>query len=256
MELADVLYMGPGASSNPVNRADPRVKVVFVLVCLLLVLLSPSVWTPLYFVALSLFLVAVADVSLSLFVIRLVAPFAVIGALIFIQMFFYGSTPLWTTGWPWGGRLVLYREGFFRGLTLAARVGGGVSLIILLSLTSSVLSILSSLRWFRVPRLWLEILFISYRYLFVLLKHLTNGYQAQRSRLGYATLRSAVGSVGTLSAHLFLHVFDQTAHTYEAMRLRGYRECFPLPAITGRWSGEEALLAVLLALPGLVLLWA
>lgn len=254
MELSEILYMGGNDSSNPINQFDTRFKLLFLVGAILLVLLTESPWIPLYFTGLSLLLVSLADVKLHQFFIRLIAPFLVVGTLLVIQVFFYGETPLWEFSFL-GYELTVFQEGINRGIMIALRVTGGVSLIILVSLTSSILSILSALKYFRVPRLWLEIVFLSYRYLFVFLRHLQTGYQAQKIRLGYRSLVSSMNSSGTLSGHLFLHIFDQTDRTYDAMRVRGYRGFLPVPDLLGTYGPVSISLCLLLFLPGVLLLW-
>ncbi len=254
MTWDELLYMGDSESSNPINRFDTRVKILFLSAALILILLTKSPLVPVYYTVLSMALVVLADVNLHQFVLRLVAPLLVVSMLIVIQSFFYGETPFLRI--PVGGlNLTVYREGLLRGLLLAVRVMGGVSLIIVLSLTSSILSLLSALKFFRVPRSWLEIVFLSYRYLFVFIQHVTTSYQAQKVRLGYRTPLTALRSAGTLTAHLFLHIFDQTRRTFDAMRLRGYRGFLPVPEVRGELSPGSVFLGVLLFLPGVILAW-
>jgi cobalt/nickel transport system permease protein len=254
VEWTELLYMGGSESDNPINRVDPRLKIVFVLLGIGLVLLSETVLVPAYFLVVCLGLVVLADVDVHQFMLRLMAPFLVIGVLIVIQAFYYGTTPLYTFSLL-GFEPTIYREGLWRGLLIASRVAGGVSLLIALSLTSTVLNLMSALRSFYVPQLWLEIGFLSYRYLFVFLDHVLTSYQAQKTRLGYKTTGGGLRSAGTLAGHLFLHIFDQTSRTHDAMRLRGYRGDLPVPELKGTPTWSAAILAVLLLAPGVVLLW-
>lgn len=255
MEWIELLYVGgEPASESWVSRLDPRLKIGFVALSILLILMSTGVSVPLYFLVLSGAFILAAGVRFTQFVLRLVAPFFVIGTLLIVQLFFYGQTPLWS--WDIGmGTLIVYREGLTHGLELAARVAGGVSLIIVLSLTSSVLELLAALKFYFVPEAWLEIAFLSYRYLFVFLKHLITGYQSQKLRMGYRGISNSFRSGGSLMGNLFLRVMDQTQKTYVSMRMRGYRERIPIPAIRhvagwSQWGG-----ALMLLLPPGVLLW-
>lgn len=254
MEWTEILYMGGSESTNPINRLDPRVKILFVLAGIGLILFSESFLVALYFFSLALVLVGLADVDRNQFVLRLIAPFLVISVLILIQAFFYGSDPFYEFS-LFGFQLTIFREGMIRGGLIASRVASGISLLILLSLTSTVLNLLAALRSFFVPRLWLEIMFLSYRYLFVFLSHILTSYQAQKVRLGYTTVSEGFKSAGVLAGHLFLHIFDQTARTHEAMKLRGYRGNIPIPELSDRPMVSGAIIAILLYLPGVSLLW-
>mgnify|MGYP006427462329 CR=1 FL=1 len=246
--------MGGSESTNPINRLDPRVKILFVLAGIGLILFSESLVVTLYFFLLSGVLVWFADVNRKQFFLRLIAPFLVISVLIVIQAFYYGTDPFYQFT-LFGFEFTIFREGIIRGGLIASRVASGISLLILLSLTSTVLNLLAALQSFFIPRLWLEIMFLSYRYLFVFLNHILTSYQAQKVRLGYRSLSDSLHSAGVLAGHLFLHIFDQTARTHEAMKLRGYRGEIPIPELSDRPTAVGALVAILLYLPGVCLLW-
>jgi cobalt ECF transporter T component CbiQ len=251
---SELLYLGGNESDNPINQTDTRLKLIFVIASIVLVLVSNAPLVALYFAGLSLMLTALADVRLDLFLVRLVAPLVVLITLVVIQSFFYGST-VYLRIPPFENTLVIYWEGILRGGMIALRVIAGVSLIIVLSLTSSMLTLLSALKFFRVPRTWLEIIFLSYRYLFVFIGNLQDSYQAQKIRLGYHSLTSSLNSAGILAGNLFLRIFDQTTKTFNALKLRGYQGDLPVPDVTGHVSIQSVLLAFLLYLPGVLLIW-
>lgn len=254
MAWSELLYLGGTESDNPINRTDTRLKLVFVVAAIGLILASNAPLVALYFASLSLILTVLADVRLDLFLMRLIAPLIVLVTLILIQSFFYGSTAYLRIP-PFENTLIIYWEGIVRGGMIALRVIAGVSLIIVLSLTSSMLTLLSALKFFRVPRTWLEIIFLSYRYLFVFIGNLQDSYEAQKIRLGYHSLTSSLESAGILAGNLFLRIFDQTTKTFNALKLRGYRGELPVPDVTGRASNRSIILALALYLPGVLLLW-
>lgn len=254
MAWSELLYLGGNESNNPINQADTRLKLIFVIASITLVLISNVPLIALYFAGLSLLLTLLADVRLDLFLVRLIAPLIVVVTLVLIQSFFYGSTAYIRIP-PFDDTLVIYWEGILRGGMIALRVIAGVSLIIVLSLTSSMLTLLSALKFFRVPRTWLEIIFLSYRYLFVFIGNLQDSYEAQKIRLGYHSLSSSLKSAGILAGNLFLRIFDQTVKTYSALKLRGYRGTLPVPDVTGHVSTRSIIIAFLFYLPGVLLLW-
>ncbi|MFB6346587.1 MAG: cobalt ECF transporter T component CbiQ [bacterium] len=249
MEWSELMYMGGGDSTNPINCVDPRVKILFALSGIALILLAGNLYVPAYFLSLAVVLGIMADIDYHQFLVRLVAPFLVISVLLVIQSFYYGTTPLYRFE-VFGFEPTIYREGVRRGILLGLRVAGGVSLLILLSLTSTVLNLLSALKYFFVPRLWLEIMFLSYRYLFVFLSHVLTTFQAQKTRLGYRDSATSLSSLGSLAGHLFLHIFDQTRRTHEAMRMRGYRGTLPVPDVTGTPDVMPVVLGIILLVPG------
>lgn len=254
MAWSELLYLGGNESDNPINRTDTRLKLIFAVASIVLVLASNDPLVALYFAGISLLLTLLADVRFDQFVVRLVAPLIVLTTLMIIQSFFYGTTPYFTLP-ILGLEPTVYWEGIVRGGMISLRVIAGVSLIIVLSLTSSMLTLLSALKFFRIPRSWLEIIFLSYRYLFVFVENIQNGYQAQKIRLGYHSVGQSLQSLGMLAGNLFLRIFDQTVRTYNALKLRGYRGDLPVPDVTGRLSVISTIGAIFLYLPGVLLLW-
>ena len=61
------------------------------------------------------------------------------------------------------------REGALHGALLGTRVLGAVSVLLLLSSTARAHQIFNALRWFGVPKGWVEVGMLMYRYIFMLL---------------------------------------------------------------------------------------
>jgi cobalt/nickel transport system permease protein len=91
--------------------------------------------------------------------------------------------------------------------------------------------IFAALRWARVPRTWIEIAVLMYRYLHVFLEQSTCVASAQRVRLGYSNLRRSFQSLGSLAGMVVLRSLDQAEKSHEAMTARGYQGHLPLPVL-------------------------
>jgi len=63
---------------------------------------------------------------------------------------------------------------------------------------------------------------LVYRYIFVLLEIAAQIRNAQECRLGYATLKTGLYSMGQLISNLFIRAYRQAERTYIAMESRGY----------------------------------
>ena len=130
------------------------------------------------------------------------------------------------TLWHWHGR----PEGFTaQGLTAAARVvcrvAVSISLVVLLTLTTPWVRLLGALRSLGVPRIFILIIGMAYRYIFLLLGTVTDMFLARQARTPGrpkhdGTARAFVGAgVGTLlgkAAHL-------SEEVHQAMVARGFR---------------------------------
>ena len=108
------------------------------------------------------------------------------------------------------------------GLLKLAEVGtrslGSLAALLFLILTTPLIDLNALLRRLKVPALLLEIMVLCYRMLFVFSAAVHETLTAQSARLGYATPRLAMRSLGALAANLTLQVW-QRAHALHSAAL-------------------------------------
>jgi cobalt/nickel transport system permease protein len=102
-------------------------------------------------------------------------------------------------------------EGWAPLLQLAARSLGALAAMLFLALTTPMVDLIAFFRRLRVPEVLLEIMVLCYRMLFVFSEALHDTRTAQAARLGYATPRLALRSLGGLTANLTVQIW-QRAH--------------------------------------------
>lgn len=239
------------------TRMDPRAKLVLSLVTLFCVILSTRMVLPLTVFSLCLAGMLVLRIPAQLLLVRLTAPTGVAGVLILLQSFLFGQTEMVSIS-ILGIKLTVLQEGVWRGLLLGSKVLGAVSVMLLFSLVTPAHRVFHALLWFRIPRGWVEIAMLMYRYIFSLLDDTADVAAAQRVRLGYNGIRRSLSSIGSLAGAVIIRSLDQAAHTHEAMSLRGYGGLIPfgpLPGMSGRdlWitaGGSAVISAFCLLLEG------
>lgn len=100
-----------------------------------------------------------------------------------------------------------------------ARVGSrtlaGLAALLLLVLTTPLPDLIALLRRLKTPELLLDLMVLCYRMLFVFSATVHDTLTAQSARLGYATPRLALRSLGSLSGNLAVQVWlrAQSLHT-------------------------------------------
>jgi len=206
---------------NLVTGIEARTKLGFTVIALVINLLSPSIYTPIGFAGFCLLTLLLIRVPARLLLLRLAMPLAMASVVLITQIFFYGETPLFTIP-LWGFSLLGYEEGLARGFLIMSRVIGGVSLVLLLSMSTPADKLFMAAAWFKVPRTFIEIALLVYRYIFVLIEELTTMKDAQRVRLGYYNWRQSMKSFSVLGACLILRAYDRAERVFEAMSVRGY----------------------------------
>jgi len=117
--------------------------------------------------------------------------------------------------------VVVSSEGLAAGFDLAAVVLAGVSLLLLLGLSTPLPALLGALRWYRVPGLLIDLGMLMYRYLFLFVEEAQRMRQAQRLRGPEVPWRRAMGGFNSLGANLLIRSYDRSQRVYDAQRLRG-----------------------------------
>lgn len=130
--------------------------------------------------------------------------------------------PLWT----WHG---IVQGVTAQGLTSAAlvvvRVATSISLVVLLTLTTPWTALLAALRSLGVPRMFVLIIGMAYRYVFLLLGTVTDMYEARKARTLGPTVhdRRAREFVSATAGQLFGRAHHLSEEVHDAMVARGYR---------------------------------
>ncbi|MHB1382295.1 MAG: cobalt ECF transporter T component CbiQ [Thermoleophilia bacterium] len=216
---------------------DPRAKLAGML---LLLVAAAVVRNPVLLVLLYLLLLAAAmasSVPAVFFIKRVWLFIPVFAGIIVLPSIFSVVRPgdpllvLWDFGrevdlgpWSLGTALAITRQGLEGAALLVMRVAVSVSLAVLVSLTTRWSELLQALRSFRVPAVFVLILSMTYRYIYLLLGLAAAMYEARASRLSGGAgpredRRFAAASAGSLLGKSYA----LSADVYAAMVSRGYR---------------------------------
>jgi len=206
---------------NLVTGIEARAKIAFILRALVINLLSPTIYTSIAIAIFCLIILLTIKIPPRLLLLRLTMPLVMATVVLITQIFFYGATPLFTIS-LWGFHLVGYEDGLAHGFLIMCRVIAGVSLILFLSMSTSANKLLLAASWFRVPKIFIELALLVYRYVFVLIEEVVAIRDAQKVRLGYRNWRQSMKSLGVLGGSLILRAYDRAERVFEAMTTRGY----------------------------------
>ncbi len=213
---AEDLCRAPGL----LQSLDPRVKVVTFVLFIVTVGLARSLAILGTIFSLILIFSFLSKVSLGFFLKRVLLFIPIFTAVIALPaLFITRGEPLIAVA----GKVIITEQGARTAGLLFLRVTDSLSFGVLLILTTPWTSILVALRWLRMPSLIVDILGMTYRYIFLLL-HTTNSmFLARRSRtIGNFSggenrqwLARALTTTMSKSQHL-------SEEVYLAMLSRGY----------------------------------
>jgi cobalt ECF transporter T component CbiQ len=123
-----------------------------------------------------------------------------------------------------GHELGVTSQGLEAAGLIVARVAVSISLVVLLTLTTPWNRLLSSLRALRVPKIFVLVLGMAYRYVFHLLGAVTDMYTARQARMVGKDTDVASGRkfVAASAGALFGKAHALSEEVYVAMLARGY----------------------------------
>ena len=209
------------------QRVDPRVKLVTLVGLLIVTAFLRSVPILMAMYAVTLVLAAASQLSLGFFVKRvwlfipIFTGIVVLPATLNVITAGHIVVPLGT--W-FGHQLGITSQGLHAAAIIVIRVATSISLVVLLTLTTPWSRLLAALRALFIPKMFVLVLGMAYRYLFHLLGSVSDMYQARRSRTVGADTDVASGRkfVAASAGALFGKAHAMSEEVYLAMIARGY----------------------------------
>lgn len=148
--------------------------------------------------------------------------------------------------------LHFYIDGLLQGIQIFLKILASVSMVSLFFYFTPFHEILYGLKFLRIPSTFMELLFLTGRFILILQTEAERIYNAQKQRLGYTGFRRALKSIATLSASLISNALKHSEQSFIAMKQRGYDGEI---VIKGRKNFALSCLIPFYILPLLVVLW-
>ena len=220
----NTLMLDTLAAHNGLLSVSPMVKTVFCVVCLVLCVSAadPAVGV---FVAVSMVLIMRLLGKISLHkifhLLRIPLVFLIVSCVIILLEPTQEPLGLWHI--PFGrGNLCVTRGSLRHAVTLFFQAMGAVCCLYALSSSTPVPQLIDVFRRCRVPELVIELMYLIYRYLFLLLEVQQKLTIAASARLGYCGLKRSATTAGRISGTLLASSFRRSSQCYDAMESRCY----------------------------------
>lgn len=265
--LMDDFYAERIAGSRGLMQGlHPGIKVVTTLL-LILVAVSLRSWPALVLINLWILLVAyMSAVPLSTFLKRVWLVVPVFTGIIVLPTIFNVVRPgdpllvLLRFGdgrhfgpWLFPNYLTITDQGVHGAVIFILRVGACVSLSVLLTLTTRWTHVLRGFGMIRVPSLFIKILEMTYRYIYVLMNSASEMFLARKSRtVGKTSTREQQRFVGSAMGALWAKSIVLSDEVHAAMISRGYRgtartlTSFKIQGLDWFWAGLTVVVSVML----------
>jgi cobalt/nickel transport system permease protein len=215
------------AQPGLLQRIDPRVKAITMLafVVTAAVIRNIPVLAGLYLGALAL--AAASRISVPYFFKRVWLFIPIFTGIVVAPAMFSFITPghiVVPMGNWFGHRVGLTSQGLRSAGLIVIRVATSISFVVLLALTTTWTRLLAALRAMFLPRMFVLVLGMAYRYVFHLLGSVTDMYEARKARTVQANkgTKSGRAFVAATAGTLFGKAHATSEEVYQAMVSRGY----------------------------------
>ncbi|HET7095392.1 MAG TPA: cobalt ECF transporter T component CbiQ [Thermomicrobiales bacterium] len=205
------------------QRADPRAKLVLFAVAVLVAGLSRSLPVLLALYAATVLLALWSGLSLGFFVKRVLLGIPLFASIVFVPaLFLIAGRPVLQL--PLGPiALTVSDNALWSGAAFITRVAASVSLAALLVVTTRWADLLKAMRVLRLPAIFIVILGMTYRYVFLFLQLVEQLFLARASRtVGAAAAREQRQWLGGGMGTLLGKSFKTSNDVYMAMVARGF----------------------------------
>lgn len=204
------------------QKLDPRVKIIGLFSFILGATLARNLFTVFFIFSLAVLLAVLSRVPLRTLATRAwLSALAFTGMIALPVIFITPGDAIYRVPFlNW----TITAQGLTSAIYLISRVETTVTLALLLVLTTVWTHVLKALRVLRVPVVFVVILGMTYRYIFVMLETAQNMFEARQSRLvgsltGGESRKIAAASIGVLLSKSFY----LNSEVYLAMQSRGFR---------------------------------
>lgn len=210
---------------SKLKQIDPMVKLFFSILTL-----SVCIWEDKMEASIIIFIVMTyitvkkggipIKVLLKLLLIPL--PFLILGVLSIVINFTKSREEIDFAVKIFGIYVGANKQGILMGLNLFFKSIGAVACLYFISLSTPVINVISALRKLKCPKILVELMGLIYRCIFIFLDMAEIMFTAQKSRLGYSSLKSGYRGLGTLVSTLFIRSYKHAVDMYTSLEARGY----------------------------------
>ena len=215
------------AKRGLLQRLDPRVKAITMLALVVTAALIHNIRVLIAIYVLALVLAAASSIPVPYFIKRVWLFIPIFTGIVVLPATFSFITPghvVVPLGRWFGHPVGLTSQGLRSAALIVIRVAASISLVVLVALTTTWTTLLAALRSMFLPRMFVLVLGMAYRYVFNLLGSVTDMYEARKARTVQVdkALKSGRAFVFATAGTVFGKAHAMSEEVYQAMVSRGY----------------------------------
>lgn len=213
------------AQQSKFEGLSPVGKLVITLIVIVLTIIQKTyVWGVVLCISMSILTVLLGGIPWRKYRRILLIPMGFIlvsGLAIGIE---YAGVKTGIVGFPLGhGYIMVTKESAFRALLVTSKAIGSVSTLYAYSLSTPMSKIIYGMRQIKMPEILISLMYLIYRYIFVLLDTYYGMRTAAKSRLGYGNYKRNVITTGLIYRNLMRRSYEYANRNFDAMESRCFQ---------------------------------
>lgn len=212
------------AQNSRLNKVHPSLKFWTVLILMLLSVSAKSPFVGLFLAVFMLILIVIVggmELHDYLSILSLPLSFLLLSGL--ALLFEYSVQPIGVINLPiYHGFLIVTQSAQLRAALVISKALGAISCLYLLSLSTPMSEVIGVLRRSHTPDIIVELMYLIYRYIFILLEMHRSMQDAAKSRLGFINYKTSIHTTGMIYSNLLARSYRQANINFDAMESRCY----------------------------------
>lgn len=203
---------------------NPQLKAIVSVAALLFCIMADNVWVSVFLIlSMAGMTVLAGGLSWKRYAALLKIPFAflimgTLAILIGVSRVPYG----WFSVSLGGYYFYITKEGIFLVLGLILKAMGALGAMYMLVLSTPASEVIGVFRRLHVPEILLELMNMTYRFIFVMMDTQNSMRTAAQSRLGYCDFKTFCRTFGSIGGNLFVVSLKKAGTYYDALTARCY----------------------------------
>jgi len=221
---SDVMSIDVLSQTSRLKNVNPMFKFVTLLAMMIICIASANALPGLFLLVVMLVLaVPVGGLALHKYITILALPFTflLIGGLALLFEVYPEPAGVLNIN-VFGFWLCVSEATQVRTALIVSRALGAVSCLCLLNVTTPMPDIIGVLRRVRCPELIIDLMYLIYRYIFILLSMHHEMRDAAKSRLGFRDYKSSLRATANIYSNLLARSYQFAGRNFDAMESRCY----------------------------------
>lgn len=212
------------SQQSRLNGVSADLKLAATVIVLVLTLSFSSFYLSIY-VIISMFLLTtfIGKTKVVIYIKMLKIPllFVFISGIVLIFEYLPTAEGLFTIKF-FNGFICMTSYSLAKTIIVTLNALAGVSILYALCFSTPVYEIVNSLKKCRVPTVVIELIYLIYRYIFILCDCIEKMKTSARLRMGFENFKNGVKSASNIMISLFIFSLKKAGASFDAMQARGY----------------------------------